>query len=428
MTQQAALPPQDIEAEEALLGAILLSDVPLKRLIIDVGLYAEAFYRELHGKAWDAMIALAMRGERVDTLTLRTQMEAMGVDRKELHGRIEGWALVVPMASNIVQYARRVMETAEWRRVLDASYRLQEAAHTASSELRQEGEGLLLTARRGNADTRTPENLAEDVWNHLWGTPVPAWSTPWSMMNVAMGGGLRAGEVTLLGGWTSHGKSLITDQMLRHCVKQGARVHLYINEMSPTMRALRIVSSITSVPQFRLAQPSKLTDDDRKKVTKMLGDEGRLPFGITQVTNWTADDVARDIRFRNWDVCALDLVHRLPFEHERDLAQISSTLNAAAQSARTHLIAVVHLNEGRATSSVLPPPVLRDIRASGMLKNDADNVMFIHRKEEQQGENDAPIRTDEGSLYLAKCRNGELRGIPLVLDAKHSRFHELGQS
>jgi hypothetical protein len=187
------------------------------------------------------------------------------------------------------------------------------------------------------------------------------------------------------------------------------------------MRALRIVSAMTQVPQGMLSQPRKLTDQDRTVVTRMLS-EG-FPFGITQVTDWPAEDVARDIRFQGWDVCALDLVHRLPFREERDLAQISSTLNAAAQAAGTHLIAVVHLNEARAVGSVLPAPVLRDIRASGMLKNDADNVMFIHR-EEEESINGVTTRSEEAQLYLAKCRNGYLKSIDLRFDARRLRFLE----
>lgn len=415
------IPPHDLASERAVLGAVLLSDRPLKKLIVDVGLTGAAFYRELHGHVWDAMVALAMKGDPVDALTVRAHLEAKGHPREKLKLLLDEVTGEVPMASNAVGYARRVIELAEWRQVQKAAYELRAAAETHDRDARHVAEGMLASARRHSGDTRSPETLAEDVWRHLEGHQVPAWSTPWPTLNSAMGGGLRSGEVTLLGGWTSMGKSLAIDQILRRCREQGANVHLYINEMAPTMRALRIVSAMTGVPQKVLAQPKQMTDHHRDRVTKAIA-KG-LPFGITQVTDWSAEEVARDIRFRDWDVCALDLLHRLPYREERDLAEISSMLNAAAQASETHLVAAVHLNELRATGAALPPPVLRDIRASGMLKNDADNVMFVHREEEEMP-GGAMQKTDDASLYLAKCRNGSLAGVALHLDAPRGRFLE----
>jgi replicative DNA helicase len=756
-------PPHDLTVEQAVLGAVLLSNVSLPKLIVDVGLTPDAFYRKQHAAIWEAMVALAMRGEPVDTLTLRGQLEASGVEKSTVE-QVDLLPGVVPSAAAVLSYARRVLELAEWRIVMTASLELGHAVGSQDREQRSAAEAMLTVPRR-RSDTRTPEALGEDVYRHLEGQVVPAWRTPWPRLNEALGGGLRSGEVTLLGGWTSHGKaldvdtpiptpdgwrtmldlqpgdhvfdetgrsvrvrgvtevqlgrpcmevefsggaclvaddehewltwteaahrshaaagsrpvasspwsqrhrrvlpavrstgeiastlrlhsrgerlnhsvpvcgpldyqaqslivdpyvlgawlgdgntssaaittpdrevlehiaaagheirphknalhfgigsltehlrslgvlgdkhipevylrasvdqrmaliqglmdsdgsateagqcefsttspriaagvheilaglgicarhvtgratlygkdcgehhrflftttlpvfrlarkrgrlrqqvrreyfrsiqsvhrvesrpvkcievdspnglylagrdcvvthnSLVTDQILRWCSDRGARVHLYINEMSPTMRAIRNVSAMTEVPQATLAQPKKLTDAERQKAVGVLS---KLPFGITQVTDWSAEDIARDIRFRGWDVCALDLVHRLPYHDERELAQISTALNGAAQTSGAHLLAVVHLNEGRATSAVLPSPVLRDIRGSGMLKNDADNALFIHREEEEAG--GIVTKTNDGVLYLAKCRNGYLENVPVELDPRRSRFLE----
>lgn len=412
--------PHDLEAEEALLGAVLLSDIALKKLIIDVGLTGPAFYRKQHEQIWEAMVGLMMKGERVDTLTLRVALEGLGtpIDQTTLD-TLTG---AVPMASNVLNYADRILKTAEWRRVLEASLMLQEAATSANSELRQQAESKLQHVRRASSDTLSPMGWAEAISQHLEGHEIPAWKTPWPTFNRKMGGGLRAGEVTLLGGWTSMGKSVITDQLLRWCHDHGAKTHLYINEMAPVMRGLRVLSSMSGVEQHKLAQPMNLTTEEIGRAVKSLGNG--MPYGVTTVTDWAAADVARDIRFQEWDVCALDLVHRLPFDNERDMAQISTMLNAAAQSSGTHLIGVVHLNEARAIGSTLPQPVSRDIRYSGMLKNDADNVMFIHREEEHPDDG-PPERTEDALLYLQKCRNGELGGVKLRFDARRLRFLEV---
>ncbi|HEV3094964.1 MAG TPA: DnaB-like helicase C-terminal domain-containing protein [Solirubrobacteraceae bacterium] len=415
-------PPHDLKAEEAVLGAILLSAVPLKKLIVDVGLIDAAFYRELHGRIWNGMVQLAMAGEPVDELTLKARLEAEGASPQET-AKLGELSAAVPSAWNVVAYAQTVMDLAEWRGVLAASYELQAAVAERDADKREQAERTLTQARRGKTDTYSATALTEAVYAHIEGKEqVPTWATPWPTLNNALGGGLRAGEVTLLGGWTSMGKSVVADQLLRWCADKGAKVHAYINEMSPTVRGLRLVAAMTGVPQSRLAQPSKLTPDDHDKITKHLG--RGLPFGITQVASWTADTIARDIRFQGWDVCALDLVHRLQFSDERELALISTALNAAAQVSGTHLIAVIHLNQGRAVGSTLPPPVLRDIRGTGMLANDADNVLFIHREEDAQDESGIPVKTENAALYLAKCRNGRLDKIDLTFDARHTRFLE----
>lgn len=414
------IPPQDIEAEEAVLGSVLLSNVSLPKLIVDVGLTDAAFYRPLHGQIWVGMVALAMKGDMVDEVTLRGHLEATGM-AKEDAVKVDVLVGASRTAGAVLTYARRVMDLAEWRQILTASVELQTAVAEQDTEKRHAAERLLINARRRRSDTYSPEALRDELWRHLQGDAVPTWPTPWPSLNEALGGGLRAGEVTLLGGFTSMGKSVVTDQLLRWCADKGAKVHAYINEMAPTIRALRVLSSMSGVPQAKLAQPSRLDEGDQRKITKYLGEQG-LPFGITQVGDWSAEEIARDIRFQGWDVCALDLVHRLPFNEERDLARISTTLNAAAQMSSTHLIAVVHLNQGRAVGSILPAPVLRDIRGSGMLANDCDNTLFIHREEQEEG--GITVKTMDASLYLAKCRNGRLEKIDLQFDPRRSRFLE----
>ncbi|HTA98697.1 MAG TPA: DnaB-like helicase C-terminal domain-containing protein [Solirubrobacteraceae bacterium] len=413
-------PPQDIEAEEAVLGSVLLSNVSLPKLIVDVGLTDSAFYRDVHGRIWNGMVALAMSGDTVDEVTLRGQLESAGLAKEEV-AKIDVLPAAARSAGAVLTYARRVMDLAEWRQILMASVELQVAVAEQDSGRRHEAERMLTNARRRQSDTYTPEALRDEVWRHLQGHAVPSWATPWPSLNDALGGGLRAGEVTLLGGYTSMGKSVVTDQLLRWCADKGAKTHAYINEMAPIVRALRVLSSTSGVPQAKLVQPAKLESEDHAKIAKHLGHG--LPFGITQVGDWSADDIARDIRFRGWDVCALDLVHRLAFSDERDLARISTTLNAAAQMSGAHLIAVVHLNQGRAVGSLLPPPVLRDIRGSGMLANDTDNVLFIHRDEEE-GDAGITFKTMNAALYLAKCRNGRLEKVDLEFDPRRSRFLE----
>lgn len=114
-----------------------------------------------------------------------------------------------------------------------------------------------------------------------------------------------------------------------------------------------------------------------------------------------------------------DLVEQVSPEPRLELARISATMNRAAKLADCHLIATVHLNEARATGTYPPFPVLRDIRGSGSLKNDADNVMFVYRQEDDI---EAGEPGSVATAQLAKVRNGLLGREELRFDGNRMRF------
>src|SRR3954462_15027518 len=127
----ATAPPQNLEAEQSVLGAVLLSDTALPALIIDERLQPEDFYREAHGLIFQAMLDLHTVGEPVDALTLVEHLKQGGL-LEQVGGRAAGDLLAgsVPAVGNVRQYARIVRENAMPRRLLRASYEIQERVHT----------------------------------------------------------------------------------------------------------------------------------------------------------------------------------------------------------------------------------------------------------------------------------------------------------
>ena len=123
-------PPQNVEAEQSVLGAVLLSDTALPALIIDERLNAEDFYRESHGRIYQAMLDLHSMGEPVDALTLVEHLKQAG-DLESVGGAatIELLAGSVPAVGNLRQYARIVRENAMLRRLLHAAYDIQSQVH-----------------------------------------------------------------------------------------------------------------------------------------------------------------------------------------------------------------------------------------------------------------------------------------------------------
>ena len=298
------------------------------------------------------------------------------------------------------------------------------AANAQDRDLLEKAETMLVRRDQGSSDTHDPDALRHGVFSYLESQDDGGYPLPIPAVSDLLAGGLRPGETTLVGGWTSHGKSIWVDQCLERCAGVGAHCHLYINEMMTTARSLRTVARLSGVPYSRLRRRN-LEQDHHKAVLDTLN--GGLPFGITQCSGWSAADIARDMRYRRYDVVGVDILHLIDHREERDLAQISSTLTAAAKVSGSHLIAAVHLNEERAKQALLPPPVLRDIRGSGMLKNDADNVLFVHRWQEEQRGPDGELTGffvpgAEAGIIVAKARHGEVGGIKAKFEGERMRF------
>ena len=133
-----ATPPQNLEAEQSVLGAVLLSDTALPALIIDERLQADDFYRESHGKIFAAMLALHGAGEPVDALTLVEHLKQSGeLDAVGGRATVDMLAGSVPAVGNVRQYARIVRENAMLRRLLNAAYEIQAKVHTHEAPPRE---------------------------------------------------------------------------------------------------------------------------------------------------------------------------------------------------------------------------------------------------------------------------------------------------
>ena len=134
----ATAPPQNLEAEQSVLGAVLLSDTALPALIIDERLQPEDFYREAHGLIFQAMLDLHTVGEPVDALTLVEHLKQAGLlERVGGRAAVDLLAGSVPAVGNVRQYARIVRENAMLRRLLRASYEIQARVHSHEAPPRE---------------------------------------------------------------------------------------------------------------------------------------------------------------------------------------------------------------------------------------------------------------------------------------------------
>lgn len=411
-----SVPPHNEEAEASVLGAALLSEPVTGLLVTNERLRPDHFYRPRHQYVFRAMVRLFEQGEAVDAVTVIAELRELGRLEVVKEDYVHSLPTVVPAIGAFRDYARIVVDMARRRAKIGAAQKIIEAAQQGDWAKIGTAEGALIV-EESSVSRKGAEEWAELLDKIVDGGERPeTFPFPFSKLNECTVGGMRRKQTTLVGGWTNTGKSILVDQILDGAAKAGARTHLYINEMGLEDRGLRILARKSGVPYWRLAGARVEDQKDAMKVMKALGE---FRFGVTECAGWSAEEVAYDIRRNRWDVCAFDILHRMVFEDERDLGNASAALNDAAKQANAHILIAVHLNEGRATTGKLPKPVLRDIRGSGQLKNDADNVLFVWRQ--QEGE----YMEDQGRVYFSKVRNGSPGGTDVLFSPNRLEFRQL---
>jgi replicative DNA helicase len=384
---------QDYELESAVLSCVFLSQAYMPRLL-DIGLRAEHFYDDELRKCYAAMMTLFDEAGQIDELTVSRKANVPLELCRSL-------ASSAPAASSARTYAKNVIELAERRRLVEAGELMKQAGITNNLELREDAERLLSVQGHAGRRTFTPDQLASKFWDRLDRGSAKSWPLP-SERLTSLIGGLRPGEVTLIGGWTSHGKSVLLDDILRFVSSQ-AETHLFINEMTADERTDRFVAAQTGVPALKVAHRDRLSPEQLQKVINAIGE---FPYGITEAAGWSAQDLRREIRRRDYDVVGVDILHLIEYREERDLASISRTLNIAAKESNCHILATVHLKDERLKTAIPPPPTLSDIKGAGALKQDADNVLFVYRECDDIG---SP--GEDSKIWLAKARQGQTGGI-----------------
>ena len=250
----AIAPPHNLDAEQSVLGAILLSDRSLYALVIEEGLRADDFYRERHGTIYEAMLALYNDSEPVDVLTVVDRLRQMG----KLDG-IGGQAAVdeltgeVPAAGHARRYAQIVRESALLRRLLRASYEIQESVlghQAAPRELVEQAEKSMLEVARDDRqqDFRSIEDVLHEEVDKLHRLSLEGTSltgTPSGFKDLdEITGGFQPGNLIIIAARPAMGKSALVCNIAENAaVEHGKPVALFSLEMAEAELAQRFVAS-----------------------------------------------------------------------------------------------------------------------------------------------------------------------------------------
>jgi len=435
----SAAPPQNLEAEQSVLGAVLLSDTALPALIIDERLQPEDFYREAHGLIFQAMLDLHTVGEPVDALTLVEHLKQSGL-LEQVGGRaaVDLLAGSVPAVGNVRQYARIVRENAMLRRLLHASYEIQARVHSHEAPPRElvdlaERSILEVAHEDRRKDFRAIHDLLSselDKLEQLSAEGLSVTGTPSGFEDLdRITGGFQAGNLIVLAARPGMGKSALMANFAEYAALNGKNaVALFSLEMSESELAQRFIASQASIKG----------DDLRKgKVPparwgKILAASNRLAESALFIDD-SSDLSVLDVRAKTRrlaqqqaDGLGLVLIDYLQLmratgqsdNRAEQVGQISRGLKTLARELEVPVIALSQLNRGVEQRSD-KRPMLSDLRESGAIEQDADLVMFIYRDEYYDDDSE-----DEGiaEVHIAKHRNGGLATVKLTFQAEYPRF------
>lgn len=433
-------PPQNLEAEQSVLGAVLLSESALPGLIIDERLAAADFYRSSHARIYQAMLDLNTAGEPIDALTIVEHLKQAGeLDTVGGPAAIEVLAGTVPAIGNVRQYARIVRENAMLRRLLNASYEIQERVHGHEAlprDLVDQAERLILEVAHDDAakDFKKIDIVLDEETDRLQklsleGTPVSGTSSGFDDLD-ALTGGFQPGNLIILAARPSMGKSALMANFCEHAALNSDKaVLLFSLEMSESELAQRFIASQASVKG----------DDLRKgrvpqaRWGKILAASGRLAESnlyIDDSSELSVLDVrakARRLLQQNPQGLGLIVIDYLQLMHAggghsdnrvEQIGLISRGLKTLARELQVPVIALSQLNRG-VEQRKPPRPMLSDLRESGAIEQDADLVMFIYREDYYDRESE---REGIADLIVAKHRNGGLADIELTFQRDFPRF------
>lgn len=414
--------PCDIDAERNLLGALIAGPRYMAGVLAEVGLEPWHFYFERHGLLFAAIAALYDADKAIDPTTVNAELRERGQLGNVGENTAAELFATCPAPGNAKSYAEVVVREAEWATRLKARGLLDEAIADRDEEKLTQAEALLQTDLTRESADLEPDDLRDIAFELLDGGDGEGYPFPFKRLNDLTSGGMRPGEFVVIGGHSSHGKSQFLDQTLTGLHKAGLKTRLYINEMSAKQRVARILNRKLKIPYSKIMRGT-LSDEQQRLANRALnedesGGDITFPFGMTLAAGWSALDIAHHIRRNGYDVAAVDIMHLIEYEDERDLSAITATFARTAVQANCVVLSTAHLNEKRVTGITRPRPMLGDLRGSGSIKNDADIVAMVYREQDPQTGDPEP----QGEIYLPKVRNGPTGGMEAYFRADTLSF------
>jgi replicative DNA helicase len=436
----ADVPPQNLEAEEAVLGAMLLSETAIGSVteILD----ASDFYRGSHGTIYRTCLALWSKGEPVDAITLANELEERG-ELEQVGGasRVAELAALVSATANVEHYARIVKETATLRGLIRAGQeivRLGQERIGETTELVDRAEQIVfdLSQERVRGDFDHIGPLLTESFERitkLYEAGVDVTGVPCGFRDLdRLTSGFQPGNLVILAARPSMGKSALALCIAANLgVRSSMPVALFTLEMSKAEVTQRLMCSEAKVESDRV-RSGKLTQEDWPRLTAACDKLMKAPIYVDDTGSITMMELrskARRLKARE-PALGLIVVDYLQLmtsggtveNRVQEVSQISRNLKVLARDLDVPILALSQLS--RAVEQRHDKrPILSDLRESGSIEQDADLVFFVYRDEYYNG--DESDQQGLAEVILAKHRNGPTGSEKLSFLRRYAKFADL---
>ncbi len=431
------LPPQNIEAEQSVLGAIILDNEALPKALEIVG--DDDFYKDSHRRIYRAVLDLFDKNEPIDIVTLTDHLRK--TDDLEAVGGLSylsHLANSIPTSANIRYHARIVREKALLRSLIRSATHITSKVYEDSldaDEMVDYAERTIfeIAEKRTKTSFSTMREVIKDTFKmieHLYDKKEAITGVPSGFKDLdELTSGFQPGDLIVVGGRPGMGKTAFALNIAQHvAIELKEPIAIFSLEMAKEQLALRMLCAESMVDSSRVRK-GFISREDWPKLTAAAGRLAEAPIYIDDSSAITVLEIRAKARRLKVEHGGLSLVvvdylqlmrSRGTFERrEQEISEISRSLKALAKELRVPVIALSQLNRGVEQRGE-KIPTLADLRESGAIEQDADVILFLYRDEIYNKNN--PENRGKADVHIAKQRNGPTGVITLSFLADKTRF------
>jgi replicative DNA helicase len=432
-------PPQDVIAEQSVLGGMLLS----KDAISDVVeiLRERDFYRPAHELIYDAIVDLYGRGEPADPVTVSAELTKRG-DLVRAGGAPYLHTLIssVPTAANAGYYAKIIRERAIMRRLVEAGTKIVQLGYTDEGEVddavdQAQAEVYAVTERRESEDYVQLSELLPAAYDEIEkissGVAGEGVKTGFKDLD-ALTNGFHPGNMIVLAARPAVGKSTLGLDIARYAsIHKRETSVIFSLEMSRSEITMRMLSAEARVPLNNI-RSGQLGEEEWAKMARRMGEISDAPLFIDDSPNLSLMEIrAKSRRLKQRHDLKLIVIDYLQLmtsgkrveNRQQEVSEFSRQLKLLAKELNVPVVAISQLNRSPEQRSD-KKPMLSDLRESGSIEQDADVVILLHRDDLYDSQN----RSGEADLIVAKHRNGPTRTITVSAQLHLARFTDMAAS
>lgn len=434
------LPPHSIEAEQAVIGGLLLDNSAWEKIADRI--YEKDFYRHDHRMIFRAIGSLESKTQPFDVVTLSESL-AHNEELEEAGGLayLARLAKDTPSAANIVAYADIVRERSVLRQLISVGTDIADSGFRPegreSTELLEDAEKSVFAIAEQKVRGATGVRAISQVLSKTVEQIDHLFETKGAVSGVASGfsdldkktTGFQAGDLVIVAGRPSMGKTTFAMNVAESAaISGGLSVAVFSMEMPGEQLAMRMISSLGRIDQHHI-RTGELTDEDWPRITSSISMLSETKLFIDDTPAMSPNEVrARARRIKREHGLGLVVIDYLQLmqvsggseNRATEISEISRSLKALAKELAIPVIALSQLNRGLEQRPD-KRPIMSDLRESGAIEQDADIILFVYRDEVYNDES-----PDKGTaeIIIGKQRNGPIGKVRLTFHGKYTRFDD----